>query len=106
MEAHQFRENQFGGCGLQYSFGSKVRTYIPTDTYIYIYICDIHTGCVVLSGKLFLPILHTLVDTYQWGALLLVRVKSPISQHTAVLLGCVESRCPRRFCRRGCDVLV
>ena len=31
-------ENQFGGCGFQYSFGSKLRTYIHTDIYIYIYI--------------------------------------------------------------------
>ena len=30
-------ENQFGGCGFQYSFGSKLRTYIHTR-YIYIYI--------------------------------------------------------------------
>ena len=93
MEAHQFRENQFSERGFQYSFGSKVRTYIQhTDTYIYMintYMCDIHTGCVVLSGKFFLPILHTLIDTYQRGALLLVRVEPPISQHTAVLLGCV-----------------
>ena len=91
MEAPQFQENQFGGCGFWYSFGSKVRTYIHTDIYIYIYdiymytsiyiymLCDIHTGCVVLSGTFFVPILHTLVDTYQWGALLLVRVESPIS---------------------------
>ena len=31
-------ENQFGGCGFQYSFGSKLRTYIHTDIYIYIHI--------------------------------------------------------------------
>ena len=52
-------------------------------------------------------ILDTLVDTYQSRALLLVRVESAIPPHTAVLLGSVESRCPRRvFCRRGCEVLV
>ena len=45
--AHQFRKNQFGGCG----------TDIYTYRYIYIYIIYIyvrfrlHTGCVVLSGK-------------------------------------------------------
>ena len=71
---------------------------------IYIYMCDLYTGCVVFSG--FLPTPHTLVDTYQSGALLLVRVESPISQHTAVLLGGRKSRCPRWFCRRRCDVLV
>ena len=41
-------------------------------------------------------ILHTLVETYQSRALLLVREESPIPPHTAVLLGSVESRCPRR----------
>ena len=87
-------ENQFGGCGFQYSFGSKPRTYIHTD--LYIYMCDLYTGCVVFSGLW--PTPHTLVDTYQSGALLLVRVESPISQHTAVLLGGGESRCPRWFC--------
>ena len=52
-------------------------------------------------------ILHTLVDTYQSRALLLVRVESPIPPHTAALLGSEESRCPSRFfCRRGCEVLV
>ena len=38
-------ENQFGGCGFQYSFGSKLRTYIHTRyryMYIYIYIYDIY----------------------------------------------------------------
>ena len=98
-------ENQFGGCGFQYSFGSKLRTYTHTDIYtyiyiydiyIYIYMCDLYTGCVVFSGLW--PTPHTLVDTYQSGALLLVRVESPISQHTAVLLGGGESRCPRWFC--------
>ena len=64
--------------------------------YIYIYMCDLYTGCVVFSGLW--PTPHTLVDTYQSGALLLVRVESPISQHTAVLLGGGESRCPRWFC--------
>ena len=54
------------------------------------------------SGGQQLWILHTLVDTYQSWALLLVRVESPIPPHTAVLLGSVESRCPKRFfCRRG-----
>ena len=71
---------------------------------IYIYKCDLYTGCVVFSGLLQTP--RTLVDTYQSGALLLVRMESPISQHTAVLLGGGESRCPRWFCRRRCDVLV
>ena len=36
--------------------------------------------------------MHTLVDRYQSGALLLVSVEAPISQHTAVLLGGGESR--------------
>ena len=96
-------ENQFGGCGFQYSFGSKLRTYIHTDIYIhiyiydiYIYMCDLYTGCVVFSGLW--PTPHTLVGTYQSGALLLIRVESPISQHTAVLLGGGESPCPRWFC--------
>ena len=96
-------ENQFGGCGFQYSFGSKLRTYIHTDIYIYtytydiyIYVFDLYTGCVVFSGLW--PTPHTLVDTYQSGALLLVRVESPIPQHTAVLLGGGELRCPRWFC--------
>ena len=99
-------ENQFGGCGFQYSFGSKLRTYIHIyiivyiyEIYIYIYMCDLYTGCVMFS--VFLPTTHTLVDTYQSGALLLVRVESPISQHTAVLLGGVESRCPRQFLWTG-----
>ena len=38
-------ENQFGGCGFQYSFGSKLRTYIHTRyiyIYIHIYIYDIY----------------------------------------------------------------
>ena len=48
-----------------------------------------------------IEIRDTLVDIYQSGALLLVRVESPISQHTAVLLGGVESRCPRRFLWTG-----
>ena len=48
-----------------------------------------------------IEILHTLVDIYQSGALLLVRVESPISQHTTVLLGGVESRCPGRFLWTG-----
>ena len=47
--------------------------------------CDLYTGCVVFSGLW--PTPHTLVGTYQSGALLLIRVESPISQHTAVLLG-------------------
>ena len=100
-------ETQFGGCGFQYSFGSKLRTYIHTRyryiyiyTYIYIYdiyiyMRDLYTGCVVFSGLW--PTPHTLVGTYQSGALLLIRVESPISQHTAVLLGGGESRCPRWF---------
>ena len=80
--AHQFRKNQFGGCG----------TDIYTYRYIYIYICAIlttHWMCGAFR------------EVYQWGVLLLVRVESPISQHTAVLLDCVKPRCPRRFCRRG-----
>ena len=89
-------ENKFGGCDFQYSFGSKLRTYIHTDIYIYIYMCDLYTGCVVFSGLW--PTPHTLVGTYQSGALLLIRVESPISQHTAVLLGGGESRYPRWFC--------
>ena len=40
-------ETQFGGCGFQYSFGSKLRTYIHTRyryiyIYTYIYIYDIY----------------------------------------------------------------
>ena len=98
-------ETQFGGCGFQYSFGSKLYTY-QVQIYIYIYIlyiydiyiymCDLYTGCVVFSGLW--PTPHTLVGTYQSGALLLIRVESPISQHTAVLLGGGESRCPGWFC--------
>ena len=45
-------ENQFGGCGFQYSFGSKLRTYIHTD--IYIYICAIYTldvWCFPVFGR-------------------------------------------------------
>ena len=54
-------ENQFGGCGFQYSFGSKLRTYIHTDIYIYIYIymiyiyiCAIYTldvWCFLVFGR-------------------------------------------------------
>ena len=45
-------ENQFGGCGFQYSFGSKLRTYIHTDIYIYIYIYVrfIHWMCGVFRS--------------------------------------------------------
>ena len=70
-----------------------VRTYIHTDTYVYnIYICaisTIHRMCGAFR------------EVYQSEALLPERVESPISQHTAALLGCMKSRCPRRFCRRG-----
>ena len=43
-------ENQFGGCGFQYSFGSKLRTYIHTDIYIYIYVRFIHWMCGVFRS--------------------------------------------------------
>ena len=48
-------EKSCGGCGFQYSFGSKLHIYTYKYTYIwYIYsLCAIHTGCVVLSGKFF-----------------------------------------------------
>ena len=75
-----------------------VRTHIHTDTYTcdkYIYVrFRLHTGCGAFR------------EVYQSGALLLVRVESPISQHKAALLGWVKPRCPRRFCRHGGDVLV
>ena len=52
-------ENQFGGYGFQYSFGSKLWTYIHTDIYIYIqiydiyiYMCDLYTGCVCFFRSL------------------------------------------------------
>ena len=70
--------------------------YIQIHIYI-IYICAIYTTHWICGA---------FREVYQSGALLLVRVESPISQHTAVLLGCVKPRCPRRFCRRGGDVLV
>ena len=41
-------ENQFGGCGFQYSFGSKLRTYIHTN--IYIYVRFIHWMCGVFRS--------------------------------------------------------
>ena len=63
---------------------------------INIYVCDLEYKLDVWCFPGSLPI----------GALLLVRVESPISHHTAVLLGCVKPRCPRRFCRRGGDVIV
>ena len=51
-------ETQFGGCGFQYSFGSKLRTYIHTRyryiyiyTYIYyIYVRFIHWMCGVFRS--------------------------------------------------------
>ena len=55
-------ENQFGGCGFRYSFGSKLRTYIHTDIYIYniymiyiyiyiyIYVRFIHWMCGVFRS--------------------------------------------------------
>ena len=50
-------ENQFGGCGFQYSFGSKLRTYIHTDIniythiyMIYIYVRFIHWMCGVFRS--------------------------------------------------------
>ena len=55
-------KNQFGGCGFQYSFGSKLRTYIHTryryiyihiyiyDIYIYIYVRFIHWMCGVFRS--------------------------------------------------------
>ena len=76
--------------------GTDIYIYILYIYDIYIYMCDLYTGCVVFSGLW--PTPHTLVGTYQSGALLLIRVESPISQHTAVLLGGGESRCPRWFC--------
>ena len=95
--------NQFGGCGFSIVSGQNyghraLYTYRYIYIYIYdiyIYICDLYTGCVVFSGLW--PTPHTLVGTDQSWALLLVRVESPIPPHTAVLLGSVESRCPKRF---------
>ena len=46
--AHQFRKNQFDGCG------TDIYTYIYIYIYMMIYIYvrfRLHTGCVVLSGK-------------------------------------------------------
>ena len=102
--------NQFGGCGFSIVSGQNyghralytyryIYIYIHIYIYIYdiyIYICYLYTGCVVFSGLW--PSPHTLVGTYQSGALLLIRVESPISQHTAALLSGGESRCPRWFC--------
>ena len=50
-------ENQFSRCGFQYSFGSKLRTYIHTDIniythiyIIYIYVRFIHWMCGVFRS--------------------------------------------------------
>ena len=108
MEAHQFWKTNLVGVVFSIVSGQNyghiyMHIYIYM-IYIYIYKCDLYTGCLVFSGLL--PTPHTVVDTYQSGASLLVRVESPISLHTAVLLGGGESRCPRWFCRRRCDVLI
>ena len=57
-------ENQFGGCGFQYSFGSKLRTYIHTDIYIYIYI---H---ICSSEQLNNRFIHVGVDTSRYALLI------------------------------------
>ena len=55
--------NQFGGCGFQYSFGSKLRTYIHTYIYIYTYIYDIYMYIYVRFIHWMCGVFRSLADT-------------------------------------------
>ena len=62
MLCHRWRLPNFGKTNLV----GVVSGIVSGQAYGYIYIqIRSHTGCVVLSGTFFVPILHTLVDTYQ-----------------------------------------
>ena len=105
-------ENQFGGCGFQYSFGSKVRTYIHTDIHIHIYDIYIHIYIYVRFIHWMCGVFRSLADTAH------TRRHIPIGGSVAGEGGVAHrstqqfywvawSRAARDgFCGRGCDVLV
>ena len=102
MEDHQFRKINLVGAVFSIVSGQNYG-HIYIQIYIYIYVRFIHWMCGVFGS--FDDTAHTRRHIPIEGSVV-GKGGVAISQHTAVLLGGGESRCPRWFCRRRCDVLV